>query len=831
MAQEFIDAAGNIWRKDADGNPVFVRGPETQGVREVLGADPIRQRREERAEETASRSAAASERAAEAANRQAAASERQAADQQYGNAFQLRKQYDDLPPVKEYRVAISQLATGLKTADNATGDNALIYAYAKTMDPASVVRESEMGMAASGQSIFDTVAANLKKQFGIEGGGQLSPQVRSRLRREMINKATELNRIYNAQRDRFREDAKAFGFDPERIIGTHDGAPYRPILSEYTKRQKPTSEPLGEGEFVRDGQRWFRDPQTGEETPVVLGGSEAKPENAADDKAGDYEQSALSQGLSGINEGLAGIVGAPVDLATAGLNLIPRGINALANTDLPTINNPILGSQWLKNQMEALGSIGAPAATPGMQMVRRVGESVGAALPVAGFAGNLARAGGQVLAGAGGGLGAAGAQQMFPGNPWAEVAGELAGSGLTGTGLVKAAQRNATRQMEAGIPTIPELQDQASNLYRAAESRGVVANPQQTQDLADNMRQALQNEGRVSPTGRISEVYPKAREAMQLAEDYAGNTMTPTQIDTLRKVAADGLTSPERAERRLGRILTDAIDQWADPMAPELREARNVASRYLTAQQLERARELAGAQASQFTGSGFENALRTQYRALDRADIKDTANFPPAVSDAIQTVSRGTPASNAARALGRLYPTGPVSLGLGSGIPGIMAGLATGSPVVGGAAVAGATGLGAIGRAAATRMGIRAADRAELTARHGAALPEIPALTPETMQNIGALATAESAKYLPSQAVEDGAGSDQQGNYAPNPLAGAESQQPLSPTASATTALLSTRTGQAALTKALLERTKPFRGLGLWMTESPTGLPRFIPQQ
>jgi len=194
--------------------------------------DPLAVAREERAGRTEMR-------AIDSADRQTKAMERQNETQSFNNVQKLKDDYDGLPAVKEYRTAISQLATGLRTKDDATGDNALIYAYAKAMDPGSVVRESEMGMAASGASFVESSVAGLKKQFGIEGGGQLSPQIRERLRREMGNKVAQLNQIYKVQRSRFEEDAKAFGIDPVRVIGQHDGDAFMPVIQEYQKRRNP----------------------------------------------------------------------------------------------------------------------------------------------------------------------------------------------------------------------------------------------------------------------------------------------------------------------------------------------------------------------------------------------------------------------------------------------------------------------------------------------------------------------------------------------------------------------------------------------------------------
>ncbi|MDT0507536.1 hypothetical protein [Novosphingobium sp. MMS21-SN21R] len=139
----------------------------------------------------------------------------------------LRKAYESTPEVKNYRVVIPQLIDALKTPDDASGDNALLYAYSKIMDPTSVVRESETASAASGASVFDQTVANLKKQFGIEGGGQLAPDVRKGLKRQALARAQELGKIYRAQRQRYTDDAGAFGIDPARVIGPDDFDPYR----------------------------------------------------------------------------------------------------------------------------------------------------------------------------------------------------------------------------------------------------------------------------------------------------------------------------------------------------------------------------------------------------------------------------------------------------------------------------------------------------------------------------------------------------------------------------------------------------------------------------
>lgn len=180
-------------------------------------------------------------------------------------AIKLRNAYGGEKIVGDYRTAIGALGAALRRPADATGDNALIYDYAKAMDPGSVVRESEMDMAASGAPKLDAYAAQLKKQFNIDGGGQLPPEIRRNLRREIANKAMALNQAYTLQRERYAEDARRNGFDPAEIIGPHDGDAYieqiRAFSDATAPRQASASGPAAAQEGPEQGEDI--DPETG----------------------------------------------------------------------------------------------------------------------------------------------------------------------------------------------------------------------------------------------------------------------------------------------------------------------------------------------------------------------------------------------------------------------------------------------------------------------------------------------------------------------------------------------------------------------------------------
>lgn len=181
----------------------------------------------------------------------------------------LRSDYNALPQIKEYRASVQSLAAALKRGADGSGDVALIYDYVKALDPASVVREAEVGMASSGASVFDAAAARLKKELGIEGGGSLPPEVRQRLRREIINSVIPRVKQYNQFRDQFGELASRNQFDPYEIIGKHDADPYVDLFRQYDMEHKIGDYAGGDGAPITgvktdEQTESFMDPKGGE---------------------------------------------------------------------------------------------------------------------------------------------------------------------------------------------------------------------------------------------------------------------------------------------------------------------------------------------------------------------------------------------------------------------------------------------------------------------------------------------------------------------------------------------------------------------------------------
>lgn len=438
------------------------------------------------------------------------------------------------------------------------------------------------------------------------------------------------------------------------------------------------------------------------------------------------------QALSGVNEGAANLLSLP--------NAVEMGLRSIG----PSIGNAMGGDfampeeSWLPDAgasftrlSDDVGAINAPSQDGTDQFMRRVGQEVGAsAIPAMGTQAKIAA----MLSATGSGVGAAGAQQAFPDNPYAEIAGQLIG-GVGPLGLANRAERSALTK--AATPTVEGLKDEAGALYDAARASGVVAPQQATQALNQTMKGIATAEGLISPTGRVNASYPRINGVLSTFDDYSAGTMDIAQAQATRKVLTDAAKSAEPGEKRIATMMLDEFDKFLDPLAPEIGQANAIYSRAKKGELLEQAVELAGSRAGQFSGSGFENALRTEFRGLERQIIKgQMRGLSQPEIDAITKVAQGGPVENALRFVGKFAPTGNVSTVLGGS-----AGFTLGGPM-GMAAVLGA---GALGRNAATKMTTNNARQAIVEALMGGAPITTPAVGPNVASAAGAVGLGQAA--------------------------------------------------------------------------------------
>lgn len=167
------------------------------------------------------------------------------ADRNLSNAQSLRKEFDMLPEVRSYKVASQQLAQALSTGDGPQGDLALTYAFAKAMDPDSVVREAEQGMVADSQPWLQASAEKIKKQFGMDGAGSYTPEARAAIRQQIIRAVAARNKQYVQRRDDFSELAKRNNIDPFEVVGNHAGSVYLDQFRKYDEQRRKQGANVG----------------------------------------------------------------------------------------------------------------------------------------------------------------------------------------------------------------------------------------------------------------------------------------------------------------------------------------------------------------------------------------------------------------------------------------------------------------------------------------------------------------------------------------------------------------------------------------------------------
>lgn len=160
--------------------------------------------------------------------------------EKFGNASTLRKEFRALPEYRNYETVIRQFTSALKTDATATGDQALITAYAKMLDPGSVVRDQEFNNVAGGDSTLGQAYARLAKELGLDESGMLRPEVRQRVRNEMLNLTANYRKAYETARSDYTASAERNGLSIDDVVGTHLGTPFRDEIAKNWKSDAQT---------------------------------------------------------------------------------------------------------------------------------------------------------------------------------------------------------------------------------------------------------------------------------------------------------------------------------------------------------------------------------------------------------------------------------------------------------------------------------------------------------------------------------------------------------------------------------------------------------------
>lgn len=433
---------------------------------------------------------------------------------------------------------------------------------------------------------------------------------------------------------------------------------------------------------------------------------------------------------SGLVKGGAGIVGLPADLASiAALAIDPVARMTGASPEqiaeskrraagLPT-SDKVLGG--IEN---ATGFKPYEAQTKAGKFAGTVAEFVPGAViggPTkegASFVANAAR--NAIKYGAVPGALSEAAGQATEGTPFEPVA-RAATAVLTGGVL---AVRDVLKERSAAaraIPSTEAIREAGSALYNASEKQGVVLAPKPLTQAITDIGSAVRTEG------LDKDLTPKAFAALNRLEELKGASPTLKEVDTVRKVINIALKSDVPADTHMAHMMIDGLDSYLNKIQPGqvlsagnpqaavsmLRAARTNWATQSKSAIIDGIMERAQSRAGQFSQSGMDNAVRTEFRQL-AMNPKRIARFTQPEQQAIRYVAQGGKLQNAMRMIGKFAPHGLHSAAITGGL-----GALAGGPVGAAAALAGTEAA----RAVATKMTKDAAARVSAIVRNGGHLP------------------------------------------------------------------------------------------------------------
>lgn len=247
-------------------------------------------------------------------------------------------------------------------------------------------------------------------------------------------------------------------------------------------------------------------------------------------------------------------------------------------------------------------------------------------------------------------------------------------------------------------PSVEQLRQASQNAYNAADRAGVVIAEKSFRGMVSDIEQGLKKQG-LNGT-----LHPRVTAALKEMTESSGN-VSFQDAEILRKIMKNAASSSDKSERRLAQIAISKLDDFIGGMKPSdvvsgnpriassmIYRARDAWSKASKGEEIQNMLDKAKTNAPNFSASGLENALRTQFRQLANNPAR-MRMFSKAEQAAIKKVAEGGPIENGLRMVGKFAPTGVVSSGLSAGTGFVLGGPlgAVGLPAIGGAARLGAT--------------------------------------------------------------------------------------------------------------------------------------------
>lgn len=130
---------------------------------------------------------------------------------------EVRKEFNDLPEVKNYKIAFPayKAISDAATRNTPQADISLIYGLAKLYDPTSVVREGEYNTIANSQAIPEWLKGQAQR---VMGGGKLTPETKRQIMTEATGRVVTYQTEFEKAQKTYESIVKDRGGDPSKVF-------------------------------------------------------------------------------------------------------------------------------------------------------------------------------------------------------------------------------------------------------------------------------------------------------------------------------------------------------------------------------------------------------------------------------------------------------------------------------------------------------------------------------------------------------------------------------------------------------------------------------------
>jgi hypothetical protein len=220
-----------------------------------------------------------------------------------------------------------------------------------------------------------------------------------------------------------------------------------------------------------------------------------------------------------------------------------------------------------------------------------------------------------------------------------------------------------------------KLEADVNNFYKQADAAGGGVQASYLDSVRNNVVQKMTDEG-YAPG-----IHPGAAEALKVINEAAGKNHTLKGMEVIRKQLNGAMSLAVRNSKEDARMVGMIRDMYDEAYvsipnqafigtatdAPALyAQGRKLASQKFKADEITWAIERARLRSGQFTGSGFDNALKTEFRQI-LMNKNRRRQFNDNEVKLLEAIVDGTAAQKAASFLGRFAVRGAVS---GALVPG-----------------------------------------------------------------------------------------------------------------------------------------------------------------